>query len=330
MRIPSFWAEATISQQHDGKSVVIRRYGWSDTGEPEAKALAQARAEEAAAQLAAGESVVRREPRKGYGGADGTPIREEIIEQRGDSVLTRNSYGAVCLNTPDVLFVDIDDESFEPPVLGNASLWTAGIVMAVLVGVSVNMQYSPHGWLLAALILCATAFVGLRRGREGEAAGRQRKGAALERVRRQIDSFIAAHPDWLLRLYQTPGGLRLMATHRTFAPDDAEAQACFETFQADPIYVRMCLSQRCFRARVSAKPWRMGLRRGLPQAQSHWPVAPAQRQAREQWVADYDAKAQRYAACHFIEAFGSGTAHPRALAVQDWHCLLYTSPSPRD
>ena len=28
---------------------------------------------------------------------------------------------------------------------------------------------------------------------------------------------------------------------------------------ADPIYVQMCLRQHCFRARVSSKPWRIGI-----------------------------------------------------------------------
>ena len=37
-------------------------------------------------------------------GGIGLPIREEVLARNGDDVITRNSYGARCLNEPDVLF----------------------------------------------------------------------------------------------------------------------------------------------------------------------------------------------------------------------------------
>ncbi|MFT4191217.1 MAG: hypothetical protein QM617_06840 [Comamonas sp.] len=330
MHIPRHWAVATLQQATQGAPIVIRRYGWSDASEAEAQALADRRAQDALQRVLAGErEVVRREPRLGYSGAAGVPIREQVLAQRGDVALTRNSYGAVCLNTPDVLFVDIDDEDFERPVLGNASVWVCGILLALFVGIFVNLQYSPHGWLLAALVLMATAWVGLSQGRKGQARGAERRAQGLVRIRARIAAFMADHPGWRLRLYQTPGGLRLLALHATFTPDDPAVQACFEAFGADPIYRRMCLNQCCFRARVSAKPWRMGWRRGLPAALAHWPVAAEQQAARERWVGDYDEKAKAYAACHFVEEFGSAPAHPRALAVQDWHDELCRATPPR-
>ena len=44
-----------------------------------------------------------REPRMPYNGAAGVPIREEIVGRHGETVITRNSYGARCLNMPNVL-----------------------------------------------------------------------------------------------------------------------------------------------------------------------------------------------------------------------------------
>jgi hypothetical protein len=38
-----------------------------------------------------------------YNGAAGVPIREEIVGRHGETVITRNSYGARCLNMPNVL-----------------------------------------------------------------------------------------------------------------------------------------------------------------------------------------------------------------------------------
>ncbi len=66
------------------------------------------RAEEALARIVAGESVCRREPKVPYNGADGVPIREEVLGRYGDEVITRNAYGARCLNSPTALFADVD------------------------------------------------------------------------------------------------------------------------------------------------------------------------------------------------------------------------------
>ena len=77
----------------------------------EAQANADARANEAMARMLAGEKLHRRDHKIPYNGAEGLPIREEILSTHGEAVITRNSYGAHCLNTPNVLFADIDFQS---------------------------------------------------------------------------------------------------------------------------------------------------------------------------------------------------------------------------
>src|SRR5687768_12393719 len=102
MIVPQFWAEARIQQSPPLRSITVRRSGWSDVSQEEAQAHAGARAREAFDRIAAGETLRRREPRVPYNGADGVPIREEILERHGDAIITRNVYGARCLNTPNV------------------------------------------------------------------------------------------------------------------------------------------------------------------------------------------------------------------------------------
>lgn len=71
--------------------------------------MADERATEALKHYLAGETHLQsREENVGYNGTDGLPIREEILEEHGEVVITRNAYGAHCLNTPNVLFVDMD------------------------------------------------------------------------------------------------------------------------------------------------------------------------------------------------------------------------------
>ena len=108
MLVPKFWAEARVQHRAGRKQVTVRRYGWSDASQQEAQANADARAKEALARILAGEKLHRRDHKIPYNGAEGLPIREEILSTHGDAVITRNSYGAHCLNTPSVLFADID------------------------------------------------------------------------------------------------------------------------------------------------------------------------------------------------------------------------------
>lgn len=62
-------------------------------------------------------NLTRRERKTPYNGADGVPIREEVVAKNGEAVLTRNSYGALCLNTSEVLFIDVDNEQLVSPPL---------------------------------------------------------------------------------------------------------------------------------------------------------------------------------------------------------------------
>jgi hypothetical protein len=93
----------------------------------------------------------------------------------------------------------------------------------------------------------------------------------------------------------------------------------FVQLGTDPQYAMMCRRQRCFRARVSPKPWRIGISSHLRPRPGVWPVAPQHLPARNQWIAEYERRAGTYAACRFIEQLGSSTIHPAAAAVRDLH-----------
>ena len=108
MLVPRHWAEARLQHREGRRTVTVRRFGWSDESEAQAQAHAEARAREALDRVLAGEALPRNERRVAYNGADGMPIREEIVDRHGEAIVTRNGYGALCLNTPDLLFADID------------------------------------------------------------------------------------------------------------------------------------------------------------------------------------------------------------------------------
>jgi hypothetical protein len=106
--VPTYWAEARLQHRERRRQVTVRRFGWSDISQDDAQTMADARAREAFDQVLAGNPLPRRERRIAYNGAEGVPIREEIVSRHGETIITRNSYGALCLNSPDVWFADID------------------------------------------------------------------------------------------------------------------------------------------------------------------------------------------------------------------------------
>lgn len=310
MQIPRYWAEATaIARNRHRHSVTVRRFGWSDDSLQVAQAHAQQRLQEALARMGRPDEPRARESHpRGYSGADGLPICEEILDTRGSAVLTRNSYGAHCLNTPDVLFADVDYVSrFEGLVLGGV------IVLSLLCGLSLLAGWASVAYTIGLMLLILLLFSAYQNWARRPTVQHRR---ALRRIRR----FASQHPDWGLRLYQTPAGLRVLVTHRPFTPSAPEVQALFDALRVDPLYRRMCQVQQCFRARVSAKPWRMGISSSIaPNVRIKWPAPPQHAQYRATWVAVYEKAARQYAACRFVESLGCPEVDPGVQVVLDWH-----------
>lgn len=312
MLVPKFWAEARARKRTRNKQVTVRRFGWSDESQAAAWIMAEVRAKKALAELLEGRQVARRELKQAYNGAEGVPIREEIIATYGDMVLTRNSYGAVCLNTPNVLFADIDFESrpswfltlstLLPLMLGGVGLglWLHSRLVTILAVIGVLILGVPLAYVVNAIL------VKLRGGEE-------------QIARTRVERFLSQHPDWNFRLYRTPAGLRVLATQSTFDPNSPAVAECFRALAADPIYVRMCSRQHCFRARVSPKPWRIGISHHLRPRPGVWPVDPERLPQRQRWIEDYEQAAKGFAACRFLESLGSGVVDPAVAEVTQIH-----------
>lgn len=312
MIVPEFWAEARRHHRDGKRQITVRRFGWSNESESDALALAESRAAEALARLLAGEKIDRRETKAAYNGALGVPIREEVLSRHGEEVITRNAYGAHCLNTPRALFADIDFEQ-SPRAKDVFIAFGALTVASALVGVQ------GQRWGLALGLMFISLFLSSPVASFAQRTVTAWRGGASQIARRRITAFLSGHPTWNLRLYKTPAGLRLLATHQPFDPAAPDVQQFFTAVGADPVYVRMCLNQHCFRARLSAKPWRIGIAGRMRPRPGIWPVDPARRHLRETWVASYEQKASGFAACQFLESLGSGAVHDELRPVIELH-----------
>lgn len=312
MIVPQYWAQARKQHRERGRQITVRRFGWSDESEAHAQAMAEERAAEALRRVVAGERLPRNEPKVPYNGAHGVPIREQIVERHGDVVITRNAYGARCLNTPDVLFADID-------LIGKAPFRLRATLSVVLAAVAWIVAWWTGSILSGALGTIVALLVGSFAGTMWQRARTSKAGGEASVARARVERFAAEHPEWGIRLYRTPNGWRTLVTHRLFAPGEPEVTGFFNAIGADPLYVRMCRNQQCFRARLSAKPWRIGIGTHLKPRPGVWPVRSEALGRRNAWIEHYEREASRYAACTFVASLGNQNVDAKAQMVSALH-----------
>jgi hypothetical protein len=312
MIVPQFWAESRLQHRDKNGQVTMRRFGWSDVRQSDAQSNADARVKEAFGRMLAGEKLARKDPKIPYNGASGLPIREEIISRHCETVVTRNSYGARCLNPPNLLFADVDFPD-------RPAFW-----LRLFVFCSLNFLALAIGWITSSLapgialglvslflagVISNVAFRAIQAARGGP------EGITRTRITR----FLSNHPNWSLRLYRTPAGMRIAGTHKLFSPHETAVTEFFDAIGTDPIYAAMCRNQHCFKARVSAKPWRIGLHTHLRPRPGVWPVSPDRVPDRNGWIADYENAAGACSACAFLESMGSGNSYPVTEQVLELH-----------
>jgi hypothetical protein len=281
MKIPKYWARG--SHPGDDADGPFTAYGWSFESPEEAARVAQGRAEQIYRRFLEGTLVEVEDSIDRYDYLD-VPLREEIvdsIEHDGKelAVITRNRYGALVLNTPDVMFVDID--------LSSSSHGEAN-----------------EGWLDRIVAL----FSARKR--------RERMEAAEKTVLHRILRWSEAHPEHAFRIYRTRGGFRLLFTSARFDPTSEEVRRIFEELGADPLYRKLTEKQESFRARLSPKYWRCGVRK--PPPRYPWNEAEEERHYRD-WEKEYGDAARMFRTCIYVQKIGRASEDAGALAILQLH-----------
>jgi hypothetical protein len=133
----------------------------------------------------------------------------------------------------------------------------------------------------------------------------------------KAENWMRSNSGWGWRIYRTRAGMRLLATHALFDPEAAVSNGVFDALGADPLYTQLCKSQKCFRARLTPKPWRCG----VYDKPERWPFLTPKLEARfQKWEAGYQANASEFATCRLISACGNTSVHPdaqRVVAIHD-------------
>jgi hypothetical protein len=251
---------------------------WSNTSVVEAKTLADAALQELMARFKAqGQNSLHH----GYYGA--RPMREPVIREiKGEdgklaAVITRNAYGCLVLNTSQVMFVDVDS-----PAPG--------------------LQLSVGG-------IFKSLFGGAKQAASKATSER-------ERVLANAQKILQIYPGWGWRVYQTRAGFRLLATHQLFDPTCDQTAEAFSFMGADPLYVKLCKGQKCFRARLTPKPWRC--KAGHPPARWPW-ESPAIEEKFKRWDERYLAASDQHATCELIAVLGEQSANAAIQPIIEIH-----------
>ena len=316
MLIPRYWSRAeSTATTPAGKFVRFHVWRGSRTSPAEAQALADEAVGRIADRIRAGAGFPER-----YAYGD-RPLREEVVGEvpgtqaagEPDAAITRNSYGALVLNAAQVFFIDVDVQGNDRPQPSGSAAST-GIPTDPIAAARELVDALPLPGGVKSIL---GGLFGSKPARPAAptpppAAPADPASAATDRLRR----WIASHPDWRVRVYRTHSGLRYLVTHALFTPTDPEAQAAMSALGSDPQYIRLCQVQKSFRARLTPKPWRIG----MENPPVNFPYDDGgEEAAMRAWEARYEAAAQGRATCRFVEEMGGGAEHPQVTPLRTLH-----------
>lgn len=279
MHFPKYWHREFVKEN----GLEASGYGWSDRSIEEAKENAIEKVRVIFRRLRSKETLER------YGYPRGV-MREEVIErfdseQGEEAVISRNRYGALVLNASKTMFVDIDDEQ--------------------------EKSQKPQVGFFEPILSILRLF----KGGPGPEEGRVPQ-EAMEKRKGEIDGLLKG---WELKaaMYRTKAGVRLLILNRMFDPADDDTRRLLEMLKSDPLYIQLTGNQKCFRARLTPKPWRIG----HVNPPACYPMRnPQEKRLFEEWLDQYIQLSKGYGICGFLGNVGvESEDHPQAAFIRELH-----------
>ena len=138
-----------------------------------------------------------------------------------------------------------------------------------------------------------------------------------------ISDYVRNSPGLGMRLYRTAAGYRAIVTSHEYDPLSRESTQLLKAIGSDPLYMKLCEVQECFRARLTPKFWRCG----GTQPPVRFPYADeSQAAAMHAWVEDYSEQAAGFGTCELVETLGSPDVHSRIAPLVELHDKLCCQP----
>lgn len=123
-----------------------------------------------------------------------------------------------------------------------------------------------------------------------------------------VARWAASHPAVGVRTYRTAAGLRVLMSGLPAGPPDLETLV---ELGSDELYVRLCGTHETSRARLTPKPYRVG----MPRIPVSWPYVDGAERTAAQWLAAYSRACAGYAVCELLSVTGPSPGEGEAALV---------------
>lgn len=255
MKIYQYWCEKIITETVNGEEKKRRfRAGANESPEAAERAVKEKIGKYHAVlrAWADGQTVPEKKQEPEYA----APICEEWCDWLDEhNIVTRNRYGALVLNSEELLFLDVDKVPY-----------TFKERVRKLFGLKVQRD--------------------------------------RDRLLMRLESYLHL-PEFQgmgIRVYMTQKGFRvLLSLPGLETLQSPRMTDLFRQFYTDPLYADLCRKQQCFRARLTPKPARIGMRTML---KFRFPYAPEDKEAITAYLDEYQQKSGEYAVCKLIAQLG--------------------------
>ena len=261
MKIYQFWSQKNLPVIENGQEKQIRFRAGSNESMEAAEQNVEQKIRKYRAFISAAENHTDfpDRPRQEEYAA---PICEELccrIDER--NLVTRNRYGALILNSEELLFLDVDQV--------------------------------PYTFKERLKNLCGMTIP----------EDRERLCSRLENLL-HLPEFQGVG----IRLYATARGFRvLLSLPGLETLQSPKMEELFRKFNTDPLYAALCRKQQCFRARLTPKPARTGIKTML---KFRFPYAAEDIAAISAWQEEYSRKSENFAVCRLVAQLGKRFSSP--------------------
>ena len=145
-----------------------------------------------------------------------------------------------------------------------------------------------------------------------------RKLTPEEKLMQTLRGLCEADSSLGARVYRTHNGWRIMLAGDGLAPDSARMHELSRALHADPLYESLCTRQQCWRARLSPKPYRVGVTRYPRPVSSESVLAPEA----QDWLRRYETACAGKAVCRFVDGIGTRISGPVVELHDQLTCAL--------
>ncbi|MFV0477042.1 MAG: hypothetical protein ACK5ME_04300 [Parahaliea sp.] len=141
-----------------------------------------------------------------------------------------------------------------------------------------------------------------------------RKERIVARFEKNIKKYSELGSDF--RIYETQKGVRVIG-RKYIDPDSKNYEALMKSLNVDWLYIMLSKKQKCYRARLTPKPYRMRFRTIRIKS-----PLDCEEPSYEQWSKDYDKRSEDFSVVSLIKIIGNDFSKEKLIQKHDCACNM--------